>query len=229
MLGVTMAPKTPTPDRKAARPVRRTQQERRETTRRKLLDATIETLVELGHARLTTVEVAKRAGVSQGALFTHFDTKEELLAAAVEHLFPRLIQDYLAGVGARPSGKDRIASAVDMLWAAYQRPELQAAIELYVAARTDAELRVALAAVDGPHRENMHRVARELFPDVASSSPEFHAVVELALDAVQGAAVGGSARPNDPAHRGMLDALTRFMRSAFSPPTPQRARPRPRS
>lgn len=224
-----MAVKSASPIEGPPRPPRRTQQERRETTRRKLLDATIATLVDLGHARLTTVEVAKRAGVSQGALFTHFDTKEELLAAAVEHLFPRIIQDYLAGVGARPSSKDRIASAVDMLWAAYQRPELQAAIELYVAARTDTGLQVALAAVDGPHRENLHRVARELFPEAATAYPEFDSVVELALDAVQGAAVGGSARPDDPAHRRMLDALTRFMRSAFSPPATRRPRQRHRS
>ncbi|MBN9682016.1 MULTISPECIES: TetR/AcrR family transcriptional regulator [unclassified Corallococcus] len=203
--------------RKAEAPVRRTQAERRESTRRKLLDATIETLVEQGYARLTTVEVAKRAGVSQGALFTHFETKEELLAVAVEHLFPRLIQDFLAGVGARPSGKDRVGAAVDMLWAAYQRPELQAAIELYVAARTSPELQRALAVVDGPHRQNMHRVARELFPDVAATHPDFDDVVELALDAVQGAAVGGAARPSDPAHRRMLDTLARFMRVAFAP------------
>ena len=201
----------------AAAPVRRTQAERRESTRRKLLDATIETLVEQGYARLTTVEVAKRAGVSQGALFTHFETKEELLAVAVEHLFPRLIQDFLAGVGARPSGRDRVGAAVDMLWAAYQRPELQAAIELYVAARTSPELQKALAVVDGPHRQNMHRVARELFPDVAATHPDFDDVVELALDAVQGAAVGGAARPEDPAHRRMLDTLARFMRVAFAP------------
>ncbi|MBN8230740.1 TetR/AcrR family transcriptional regulator [Corallococcus macrosporus] len=201
----------------AAAPVRRTQAERRETTRRKLLDATIEALVEQGYARLTTVEVAKRAGVSQGALFTHFETKEELLAVAVEHLFPRIIQDFLAGVGARPSGKDRVGAAVDMLWAAYQRPELQAAVELYVAARTVPELQRALAAVDGPHRQNLHRVARELFPDVAATHPDFDDVVELALDAVQGAAVGGSARPEDPAHRRMLDTLARFMRVAFAP------------
>lgn len=203
--------------RKAARPVRRTQAERRETTRRKLLDATIEALVEQGYARLTTVEVAKRAGVSQGALFTHFDTKEELLAVAVEHLFPRIIQDYLAGVGARPAGRDRVGAAVDMLWAVYQRPELQAAVELYVAARTVPELQKALAAVDGPHRQNLHRVARELFPDVAATHPDFDDVVELALDAVQGAAVGGAARPSDPAHRRMLDTLARFMRAAFAP------------
>ncbi|MBZ4332226.1 TetR/AcrR family transcriptional regulator [Corallococcus interemptor] len=214
-----MSPKSA--PRKAAAPARRTQAERRESTRRKLLDATIEALVEQGYARLTTVEVAKRAGVSQGALFTHFETKEELLAVAVEHLFPRLIQDFLAGVGARPSGKDRVGAAVDMLWAAYQRPELQAAIELYVAARTSPELQRALAAVDGPHRQNMRRVARELFPDVAATHPDFDDVVELALDAVQGAAVGGAARPEDPAHRRMLDTLARFMRVAFAPPHPK--------
>ncbi|MBU8898002.1 TetR/AcrR family transcriptional regulator [Corallococcus sp. H22C18031201] len=219
-----MAQRSPT--KTGARPPRRTQQERRETTRRKLLDATIETLVELGYARLTTVEVAKRAGVSQGALFSHFDTKEELLAVAVEHLFPRLIQDYLASVSARQAGRDRIAAAVDMLWTIYQRPELQAAIELYVAARTAPELQAALAIVDGPHRQNLHRVARELFPE-ATSHPDFDDVVELALDAVQGAAVGGAARPADPAHRRMLDTLARFMRATLVPPPRPRRRARP--
>src|SRR3954471_14184773 len=95
---------------------RRTQQERREETRRRLLDATITVLVEQGYARLTTVEVAKRAGVSQGAIFTHFDTKADLLCASVEIVFPRLIQDYLAGLGGLPSGRERISSAIEMLW-----------------------------------------------------------------------------------------------------------------
>src|SRR5687767_1563795 len=102
----------PTAPAAPARP-RRTQQQRREETRRRLLDATIQVLVEQGYARLTTVEVAQRAGVSQGAVFTHFDTKADLLAAAVEHLFPRLIQDYLAGFGGLSSVQDRISAAVE--------------------------------------------------------------------------------------------------------------------
>ena len=194
---------------------RRTQQERREATRRKLLDATLETLVELGYARLTTIEVAKRAGLSQGALFTHFDTKAALLGEAVEHLFPRLIQDYRARFDAVPPGGDRVAAAVELLWGMYQRPELQAAIELYVAARTDAELRATLARVEGPHRDNLHRVAREMFPEVAIRHPDFDGAIEVVLAAVQGAMVGGVARPQEPAHRRMLDALTRYLRTTF--------------
>ncbi len=202
--------------------LRRTQQERRDATRLKLLEATIECLVELGYARTTTLAIAQRAGISHGALFKHFPTKADLLGAAVEHLFPRLISEYRSGLDAPSSpGRDRVAQTIERLWSIYQRPELLAAVELYVAARTDTELASALSSVDPPHRRHLHRVARELFPDVASKHPDFDAIVELILNAVQGAAVGGVALPANPDHRQMLTLLVQLARSAFSsPPQP---------
>ena len=47
--------------------VRRTQAERRETTRTKLLDAAVECLTERGYAATSVVDVQQRAGVSRGA------------------------------------------------------------------------------------------------------------------------------------------------------------------
>jgi len=196
---------------------RRTQQERRDATRLKLLDATLECLMELGYARLTTLAVAQRADVSQGALFKHFPTKAGLLGAAIEHLFPRLIDEYRAGFNGLPAApEERIAEAIERLWRIYQRPELLAAIELYVAARTDPELASALSVVDPPHRRHLHLVARELFPDVAATQPGFDALIELILNAVQGAAIGGAALPANPDHPRMLALLTQFARRAFS-------------
>ncbi|MFL5356318.1 TetR/AcrR family transcriptional regulator [Archangium sp.] len=209
------------PGSEASPRARRTQQERRDSTRLKLLDATVECLVELGHARTTTLAVAQRAGISHGALFKHFPTKAGLLGAAVEHLFPRLIAEYRSGLEDLPAlapAGDRVAQAIERLWSIYQRPELLAAIELYVAARTDSELASALSGVDPPHRRHLHRVARELFPDVASTHPDFDAIIELILNAVQGAAVGGVALPANPAHSQMLALLVRFARTAFSSP-----------
>jgi AcrR family transcriptional regulator len=198
---------------------RRTQQERRDATRLKLLDATVECLVELGYARTTTVAVAQRAEVSHGALFKHFPTKAALLGAAVERLFPSLIARYRAEFANLPAApEDRIAEAIERLWSIYQRPELLAAIELYVAARTDAELAAALSLVDPPHRRHLHRVARELFPDVAARHPGFDSLIELILNAVQGAAVGGAALPANPDHRGMLTLLVQLSRRALAPP-----------
>ncbi|MFN9040922.1 MAG: TetR family transcriptional regulator, partial [Planctomyces sp.] len=43
--------------------------------------------------------VAAAAGVSQGALFKHFDTKTALLAAAAEAALAALIDDFRAQVG----------------------------------------------------------------------------------------------------------------------------------
>ncbi|HEX3764146.1 MAG TPA: helix-turn-helix domain-containing protein [Kofleriaceae bacterium] len=64
----------------------RTQQQRREETRRALLDAAVQSLIEVGFARTTTLEVQRRAEVSRGALLHHFPSKAELLVAAVDHL-----------------------------------------------------------------------------------------------------------------------------------------------
>src|SRR5687768_1186586 len=114
----------------AAGAVRRTQAERREATRQKLLDATVALLVEAGYARTTTIAVAQRAGTSQGALFKHFPTRGALLGAAVESLFPRLISEYRSVLSRVPPQGDRAGAAVELLWAVYQRPELQAAVEL---------------------------------------------------------------------------------------------------
>src|SRR3954469_18119150 len=118
-----------------------TQAERTASTRTRLLDAALDVLTEQGYAATTTVEVAKRAGVSRGAQLHHFPTKAELLAAAVEHLYARRRQECRPAVTAMPDGVDRIDTAVDLLWSMFSGPTFPAWLELQVAARTDAELR----------------------------------------------------------------------------------------
>ncbi|WP_018681108.1 TetR/AcrR family transcriptional regulator [Actinokineospora enzanensis] len=126
----------------------RTQQERREQTREALLDATIDCLVELGYARTTVQEICARAGVSRGAQQHHFTTKAELMTAALEHLFARLINQLRAAEADLPPGRARVVEGIDQLWEAYSGTLSTAAVELWVAARTDAELRETLRPVD---------------------------------------------------------------------------------
>lgn len=61
----------------------RTQAERRAETIDALLMATLRSLEEVGYARTTTDEICQRAGVSQGALFHHFQSRSELISAAI--------------------------------------------------------------------------------------------------------------------------------------------------
>jgi AcrR family transcriptional regulator len=166
-----------------------TQAERRAGTRAALLEATTATLVAHGYAGATTSAICTAAGVSQGALFRHFPTKGELLAAAAADLFPRVIERFAAAGADLPTGDERPDAIVRLLFEAYTWPELEAAVELYVAARTDADLAVALAAVEPPHRARLHELAASLLPERAHH-PMFDAAVDLAIDAVQGFSMG---------------------------------------
>jgi AcrR family transcriptional regulator len=126
----------------------RTQAERSEHTRELLLDATIECLVELGYARTTVHEICLRAGLSRGAQQHHFTTKAELMASAMQHLFARLSQEMIAATERLPPGPRRLTEGIDLLWQAYSGTLSTAAMELWVAARTDPELREVLLPVD---------------------------------------------------------------------------------
>lgn len=122
---------------------RRTQEERSTATRSQLLDATIDSLVELGYSGTTTTVIAERAGVSRGAQLHHYPTKAELVAAAVEHLAMRLFQQFDSGFRT-VRDTDRLSYCFDALWSAFSSPLFAAWLELAVAARTDDELRRSL-------------------------------------------------------------------------------------
>ncbi|SDH81009.1 DNA-binding transcriptional regulator, AcrR family [Actinokineospora alba] len=182
----------------------RTQQERREQTREALLDATITCLVELGYARTTVQEICARAGVSRGAQQHHFTTKTELMTAALEHLFDRLIAEVVSGAAVLAPGRERLIKGIDMLWAAYSGTLSTAAVELWVAARTDPELREALLPVD---RALGHATLEALRAAAEGESPESTGQAEtmllLTINLVRGLAldamIGG-----DPKRRARL-------------------------
>src|SRR5688572_11844871 len=62
------------------------QEERTRAMRARLLEATVDCLVERGFSHTSTTLVSERAGVSRGAQLHHFPTKNDLVVAAVEHL-----------------------------------------------------------------------------------------------------------------------------------------------
>src|SRR5438132_3616641 len=112
MYSGAMVPSLVAPER-----ARRTQAERRASTRTALLDAAIDCLVEQGYANTTTRRIAERAGVTPGAVHHHFAGKAELLSEAVRHLSERLAKEMLARVPRdAPSIQARCEQILDHLW-----------------------------------------------------------------------------------------------------------------
>jgi len=169
------------------------------------MTAALEQLLVDGLAGFTTTEVCRRAGLSQGALFKHFDTKADLLAAVTEYLFDELRSDFEARFIDLPAAERNPRRGVDLLWEQMLDDRLAAAYELYTAARTDADLRAALEPVVGAHVERIHALAAALIPGVEDSRRR--SVVDLALLSMQGLVIQQMALPDPAQHQGLRDLL----------------------
>lgn len=166
----------------------RTQKQRRDETRRALLDATVSCLLELGFSRTTTLEVQKRAGVSRGALLHHFPSKAELLVAAVRHLAEMRGRELREKSAQLPDGGARIDAVIDLLWESFSGPLFYVAMELRIAARTDPEFRAVLAPAELDLRDRIVGQSRRLFGEEIAERPNFEAAVDTTLQLMIGAA-----------------------------------------
>ena len=99
------APIAPRPPQR----VRRSHAERTAATRRKVIDAVLEAIGEVGYQRTTGTEIARRAGVSWGAVQHHFGDKNGILAAALEESYHR----FEAALGEAPDPAAPLESRVD--------------------------------------------------------------------------------------------------------------------
>jgi AcrR family transcriptional regulator len=178
------------------------QQERSRATQARLLEATVECLVERGWSGTTTTVVAAMAGVSRGAQLHHYPTKAALVMAAVEHLAERRAEEIRNEAAALPPGPQRLDGVVDMLASAFTGPLYVAALEVWIAARTDPELRAALVPVEARVGREMHRLTVELL-GADERNPGVREAVQATLDLLRGLGVA-SLLSDDTARRTAL-------------------------
>ena len=169
------------------RPARRTQEERSAETRTRLLDATVESLIEVGYAGTTTTGVCDRAGLSRGAQVHHFPKKSDLVIQAVAHLAWKQASQMRERAEKLPPD-NRTARLIDMIVELFAQPLFEAAIELWVAARTDRELLDSLLEFERGAGRHLSATWHEFAPD-DSSAPNFDAVMELTMHMARGMAL----------------------------------------
>jgi AcrR family transcriptional regulator len=147
-------------------------------------------LIEHGWAGTTTTLIAERAKVSRGAQLHHYPTKAALVLAAVTHLTERRAAEIRAEAETLrdQSPEGRVDRVVDLLAAAFTGPLFVAAIELWVAARTDPELRAALEPLEASIGRDMHRLAVSLL-GADESRPGVRQAVQATLDLLRGLGV----------------------------------------
>jgi AcrR family transcriptional regulator len=180
-----------TQSRPVTRRPRRTQAERRATTRAALLEACVDCLLEQGYAGLTTAAVVARAGVSRGAQAHHFGTKAELVMAALRHVTDRLGAEIVPEpLSPELSPEQARLALLDRLWELHVHRAFPALMELWLAARTDAELRAELGNFEQELTGRTLQFCRALAPELAER-PDFRDFLVTCLATMRGLAVLG--------------------------------------
>jgi AcrR family transcriptional regulator len=128
---------------------RRSQTERREATRRQLLDAAIDILFEKGFNSATLVAVAKRAGVTRGAVQHHFGNKDDLVVAVIDEISTRLPVDIGAEVSLERSVAERVQAITDHYWRVINSRTFVAAMKIQLATVDDPPVHARI-------REGLH-------------------------------------------------------------------------
>ncbi|SFJ84155.1 transcriptional regulator, TetR family [Amycolatopsis sacchari] len=196
------------------RPARRTQEQRRAETIRRVLDAATALIARSGSRAVTLAEVGEAAGYSRGIVYHHFGSRERLLEAVVDEAQRFDVPAYDG------DGLDHLVRIVE----AYLRnvvrrtPTARAFLQLWgEAIAADPVLAPLFARRDADFRQLLANVVRQgvadgsVRPDV---DPAAAAVLIVAL--VRGTGLQLIAQPpvrNVPA---LIREATRSVRAAFA-------------
>lgn len=188
---------------------RRTQAQRSAETREKILQATVDLLVEQGNARLTTALVDERAGLSSGARVHHYPAKIDLVVAATSHTYEMAAQlGRQRAISARTS-KEPLREYVKDCCSVYFDWPFIAALEVVVTARTDENLMERLRPVLEHFHDTTRTIWTETFLTAGYSLMEAEEELSLTLNLVRGMAVNRIWKKDDAAYQTALDAWCR--------------------
>lgn len=192
----------------------RTQQQRREETVGRLLEACIDTIIEVGYARASAAVITKRAGVSVGALFRHFETMSDFMAATASEVLRRQVESGTKRVAEIPADRTALEAVLAVLRDVTSSPTNAVLYEMLIAARTDEKLKATLQRELGRYGAKLHDAVRAL--PGADRFPEetFPVLVALLTNVFDGAAVVEGVLPQPEIAERRIPVLTALLTAA---------------
>ncbi len=197
----------------------RTQQQRREDTIARLLDASIATIIEVGYARASAKVITQRAQVSDGALFRHFPTMGDFMAATAHEVSRRQLDEIAKRMATLPSDAhlDEFLTIMRDLTA---NPTNTVVHELMVAARTDPMLRAPLKDVLAVYVAKIYEAARSAFSAEeldGFGEENFATLVAVLINSFDGAAIAGHVLRHPDIEERRIPLVASLLNTARSP------------
>jgi AcrR family transcriptional regulator len=204
---------------------RRTQAERSEETRTRILKAAANLIRKRGYARFRTAEVAKEAGLSRGAQLHHFPTKDSLVVATLEHVFEQaqMLSRRRASAVNRP--RDLIEAVIEDAREFFFNEHFMVAIDIVLSTSTDQSVRKQILDISRKARRPAEAAWAEALAANGVPGQLASDLVALTLSLVRGMALR-TLWDNDPKWFDELFALWRQMIKVFLSDRQPRSRSR---
>jgi len=142
----------------------------REKTRRAILAAAVELFARRGYSGTKTEEIARKAGISKGLIYAHFDAKQDILFAILQEQMIRVFPAMFREQDTRPP-QERLLSIVDA-WLEYIKTEPDL-VRLSLQLNLDDEYRKFLRSKKVMEYYNRFlREMEKLFSELGSRKPD---------------------------------------------------------
>lgn len=135
-------------------------------TREKILNAVIALIKEGGFGAASSSKIAKRAGVTWGAVQHHFGSKDDILEAILDMSHEQFTASMQVPELKQGSMADRVERFVHKMWEHYQSELYLAAMEILLATRGLRDEEYAARRTREQGKTHL-RLMREIFPDAA--------------------------------------------------------------
>lgn len=169
---------------------KRTQAERHAETRRKILEAAVVCIDTLGFPKTTMQRVARRAGVTVGAVQHHFPSKAELLSAVLAEGFRKIASELEQFPVAGEPLSERVARFVDHCWTQTRDPAFQASMHILQGMRNESPAALATRMREPLADITMrgHAFWRRTFGDMGLPDAEHGELLYFVFSALSGIA-----------------------------------------
>lgn len=188
-------------------------------TRRKILEATLDSIHEDGFQRASTTEIVRRAGVSRGALLHHYPSKEVLIAAAVEFLLDAEIADIRKVAVAYAEKQLTIDDFIDDMWQRFSGRLFMITIEFLASARTDEKLRQAIVPVSLQFHRSLNEIWSHFFVNRTMAPQKVQVLLNTTLCLMRGMGIQTIVRKDPQYFMEMQESWKEILRVLLSEET----------
>jgi TetR/AcrR family transcriptional regulator, transcriptional repressor for nem operon len=184
-----------------------------------LLDAAQTLLLERGYEAAALDDVCTRAGVTKGALFYHFQSKEQLAAAAVERFYDQLVRTAQEAMGSPEDPAEVLWRYLDATVTLLRDPLLARGCLLGAMALETPQTHPAVAAAAQAALGRWRTTLVEVIGAAAHHHDvrvDADALADGLLAAVEGGLLLDHAKPTNPAAVAAVTHFRRYLQMTLS-------------